>query len=228
VRCLVSRVTVGCQPPRFAGDCNTRGPWHEGSIKPIKPHHHSPVIFPVILTSEAFSRRVATLWANQRCIFLQPFGDSSRRVQWSPETHRRTIQFMALCCNESQRSPLPSRVWLRSATPTRPALGPVTVSDLSFQEAKAAVSHQIRTNTRLTLTRYPEEDYACSRYDHAYPNLVHQDEQLGDPTARKFQFKSCSGALTTEVLSDQIPALDANQQVILLSIGKWNLTPIKL
>ena len=62
-------------------------------------------------------------------------------------------------------------------------------------------------------------DWACSRYDHAYPYLVNNDPRLGDPTKRTFQFLSCSGAVTSDVLEKQIPALNANQQVIMLSIG---------
>ncbi|KAL2062145.1 hypothetical protein VTL71DRAFT_6411 [Oculimacula yallundae] len=41
----------------------------------------------------------------------------------------------------------------------------------------------------------PDGDYSCSRYDHSYPSLVNLDERLGDHTKRKFQFKSCSGAV---------------------------------
>lgn len=63
------------------------------------------------------------------------------------------------------------------------------------------------------------EDYACSRYNHAYPLIVNEDERLGDNMNRKFQFKSCSGAVIDDVLRRQIPAIDSNQQVILLSAG---------
>jgi hypothetical protein len=69
-------------------------------------------------------------------------------------------------------------------------------------------------------------DYACSRYDHAYPYLIHHDSRLGDPTIRTFQFKSCSGALTADVVNDQIPKIDSNQQIILLSAGKRSLPRI--
>lgn len=62
-------------------------------------------------------------------------------------------------------------------------------------------------------------DYACSRYDHAYPSIVNGDERLGDPANRNFQFQSCSGAVTTDVIGKQIPNIDNAQQVILLSAG---------
>ncbi|PGH17920.1 hypothetical protein AJ79_00819 [Helicocarpus griseus UAMH5409] len=64
-----------------------------------------------------------------------------------------------------------------------------------------------------------QSDWSCSRYDQAYPNLINNDARLGDPGARKFQFKSCSGATTEDVLEKQIPSLDKDQQAIILSIG---------
>lgn len=64
------------------------------------------------------------------------------------------------------------------------------------------------------------QDWSCSRYDHSYPYLINTDERLGDPAKRKFQFKSCSGAVTKDVLEKQIPSIDSGQQAILLSIGK--------
>lgn len=62
-------------------------------------------------------------------------------------------------------------------------------------------------------------DWSCRRYDHSYPNLVNQDSRLGDSSNRKFQFESCSGAVINDVIENQIPNLDSNQQVILLSAG---------
>lgn len=79
------------------------------------------------------------------------------------------------------------------------------------------------------------QDWACSRYDHSYPFLINTDERLGDdPSKRKFQFQSCSGAVTNDVLETQVPLIDSDQQVILLSIGKsvsmviWNPADIYL
>lgn len=65
----------------------------------------------------------------------------------------------------------------------------------------------------------PDSDYSCSRCDHSYPFLVNNDERLGASSNRKFQFKSCSGAVISDVLERQIPAIDSNQQVILISAG---------
>ncbi|KAK4198547.1 hypothetical protein QBC40DRAFT_308196 [Triangularia verruculosa] len=64
-----------------------------------------------------------------------------------------------------------------------------------------------------------EADFACARYDHAYPYLVNQDSRIGDPSGRNFQFLSCSGAVMKDVLDKQIPQLDNNQDAITLSIG---------
>lgn len=67
-------------------------------------------------------------------------------------------------------------------------------------------------------------DYACSRYDQAHPYLINQDPRLGDTSARSFQFKSCSGAVAQDVLDEQIPAINKDQQAILLSVGKSQAT----
>lgn len=65
--------------------------------------------------------------------------------------------------------------------------------------------------------KYEAEDWACSRYDHSYPYLIYNDPRFLLPPT--FQFLSCSGAVTQDVLDDQIPALSSNQDAILLSIG---------
>jgi len=62
-------------------------------------------------------------------------------------------------------------------------------------------------------------DWACSRYDHSYPYLVYSDPRFGDGYPN-FQFLSCSGAVTEDVLNTQIPTLNSNQDAIMLSIGK--------
>lgn len=64
----------------------------------------------------------------------------------------------------------------------------------------------------------PFLDYACSRYKESYPYLVSIDPRFGD-TAPNFQFLSCSGAVTKDLLDIQIPAMNANQNAILLSTG---------
>ncbi|RYP65149.1 hypothetical protein DL770_009068 [Monosporascus sp. CRB-9-2] len=64
------------------------------------------------------------------------------------------------------------------------------------------------------------EDWACSRYDLAYPYLINNDPRLGDPSGRNFHFRACSGAVTKDVLENQIPSVDSDQQVVLLSIDR--------
>jgi len=49
--------------------------------------------------------------------------------------------------------------------------------------------------------------------------MVHLDLRIGNSHTRNFQFKSCSGAVLKDVIEKQIPELNGNQQVILLSAG---------
>lgn len=62
--------------------------------------------------------------------------------------------------------------------------------------------------------------WACSRYDKAYPNLVNENSALGDSSKRKFQFDSCSGALTKDVTDSQVKRLDDGQNAIMISAGE--------
>ncbi|KAF6833212.1 hypothetical protein CPLU01_05731 [Colletotrichum plurivorum] len=65
----------------------------------------------------------------------------------------------------------------------------------------------------------PHSAWACSRYSHSYPMFVDADPRLGDPKSRKWQFESCSGAVTNDVVENQIPRIDGSQDAILLSAG---------
>jgi len=57
----------------------------------------------------------------------------------------------------------------------------------------------------------------CSRYDGAYPNLINL--QLGtDPESIDFMFSACSGAVTSEVIT-QAKNLTIDQQMITISSG---------
>ncbi|KAH6712549.1 SGNH hydrolase-type esterase domain-containing protein [Leptodontidium sp. MPI-SDFR-AT-0119] len=91
-------------------------------------------------------------------------------------------------------------------------------SDLSFITRLAAIgdsySAGIGAGDRLGSLG---ERWSNRRCDQAYPNLINNDERLGDPANRKFLFQSCSGAVIADVIETQIPLLDPNQQVILLS-----------
>jgi hypothetical protein len=60
----------------------------------------------------------------------------------------------------------------------------------------------------------------CCLYEKSYPVLVDEDVRLGEPAAHVFQFKSCSRAVTQDVLDHHIPAIDSSQQVVLLSVVK--------
>lgn len=95
------------------------------------------------------------------------------------------------------------------------------IYDLSNIKKIAAIgdsySAGIGAGNRLGSLLSNQGAWACSRYDHAYPNLVNGNPSLGDPAGRKFQFESCSGALTHEIKDDQIPRIDDGQDVVLLS-----------
>jgi len=51
----------------------------------------------------------------------------------------------------------------------------------------------------------------------AHPAIVSRDSRLGGP---KFQFMSCSGAISTDIIKNQIPGLEGGQDAILLSVGE--------
>lgn len=70
-------------------------------------------------------------------------------------------------------------------------------------------------------------DWACSRYDHSYPHLLHQ-KYLGDHPQRHHQFLSCSGATTKMILDNQITYLDGDLDLLTISSGgnDIGLTPI--
>ncbi|UKZ74641.1 hypothetical protein TrVFT333_002311 [Trichoderma virens FT-333] len=92
--------------------------------------------------------------------------------------------------------------------------------DLSFIKKIAAVgdSYSAGIGSGSLLARDYHE-FNCRRYDHSYPWILNEDPRLGDPAGRNFQFASCSGAVTQDVIDKQIPELDGGQQVILLSAG---------
>ncbi|KND93383.1 Lipase 1 [Tolypocladium ophioglossoides CBS 100239] len=91
--------------------------------------------------------------------------------------------------------------------------------DLSFFTKLAAVGDSYSAGIGAGDRLGGLADWACSRYDHAYPNLINEDPRLGDKSNRKFQFHSCSGAVIKDILDEQIPRVDSSQQAILLSAG---------
>ncbi|KAK2029623.1 hypothetical protein LX32DRAFT_588194 [Colletotrichum zoysiae] len=109
----------------------------------------------------------------------------------------------------------------------RQSLEDFNPDDLSYIQKLAAIgdsySAGIGAGNRLgsvVNALDPQSDWACSRYDQSYPSFVDADARLGNRATRNFQFKSCSGATSSEVIEHQIPSLDGNQDVILLSAGQ--------
>ncbi|KAL9621816.1 MAG: hypothetical protein Q9160_003789 [Pyrenula sp. 1 TL-2023] len=62
-------------------------------------------------------------------------------------------------------------------------------------------------------------DRSCSRYNHSYPALINNDARMGQNSNQKFQFLSCSGALSTDVLKKQVPSLDSGLDAVMISAG---------
>ncbi|KAK4220992.1 hypothetical protein QBC38DRAFT_429861 [Podospora fimiseda] len=70
---------------------------------------------------------------------------------------------------------------------------------------------------------FTQSDYACSRYDGSYPQLVKDDDRLkGSSGEAPFEFRSCSDPVVDDMLSKQIPYTTAHQDAILLSVGGNN------
>ncbi|WDK20854.1 kinetoplastid membrane protein 11 [Colletotrichum graminicola] len=107
---------------------------------------------------------------------------------------------------------------------SRQSLEDFDPDDLSYIQKLAAIgdsySAGIGAGNRLgsiVNALNPQSNWACSRYDQSYPSFVDGDVRLGNRATRNFQFKSCSGATSSEVIEHQIPKLNGNQDVILLS-----------
>lgn len=71
-------------------------------------------------------------------------------------------------------------------------------------------------------------DFSCSRYDTAYPTIVHDFLKTAARSNVTHQSLACSGADTTEISAKQIPLLDTNLNLITISAGgnDIGLTPI--
>ena len=64
-----------------------------------------------------------------------------------------------------------------------------------------------------------DDDENCARGQYGYPNLINQDDRMGDPSKRTFQFLACSGATSKTMIDNQVPQAGQNQQLITLSAG---------
>lgn len=91
--------------------------------------------------------------------------------------------------------------------------------DLSFIKKIAAIGDSYSAGIGAGDRLGGDGDWSCSRYSESYPMLFNEDERFGDSKDRKFQFKSCSGAVVKDVLDNQIPEISDGQDVILLSAG---------
>ena len=62
-------------------------------------------------------------------------------------------------------------------------------------------------------------DYGCSRYTGGFPSIISSDDRFGSNPNRTFQYLACSGLRSSEILSKQVPHLNDNQDVIIVSAG---------
>lgn len=63
-------------------------------------------------------------------------------------------------------------------------------------------------------------DYFCSRYDNSYPSIINANPSFGDKQGRSFQYFACSGAVTADVIKNQITGLkDRSLDLVTLTIG---------
>ena len=64
-----------------------------------------------------------------------------------------------------------------------------------------------------------DQDQFCARGTLAFPNIINQDERMGEPAHRTFQFLACSGAKSKDVVEKQVPLMGNDQSLITMSIG---------
>jgi hypothetical protein len=57
-------------------------------------------------------------------------------------------------------------------------------------------------------------DQACSRYDLSYPYLMENPDRMGPHGLSNLQFLSCSGYTSVQVLNEQIPKLQPDDDLV--------------
>jgi lysophospholipase L1-like esterase len=62
-------------------------------------------------------------------------------------------------------------------------------------------------------------DYGCSRYSGGFPNLINLDQRFGTNSNRTLQYLACSGLKSSEILAKQVPHLEPEQDIIIVSAG---------
>jgi lysophospholipase L1-like esterase len=72
------------------------------------------------------------------------------------------------------------------------------------------------------------DNEGCSRYDQSYPSQMESDDGLGDSLDRTFAFLACSGAVSNDVITKQLPKVEDGQDVITLSAGGNDVNLIRI
>ncbi|MCJ1293439.1 hypothetical protein MMC34_004994 [Xylographa carneopallida] len=89
--------------------------------------------------------------------------------------------------------------------------------DLSGIQSLAAVGDSFLSGIGAGTLLPGSDASTCSRYDGSYANVLNQ--MLGGGSTRKFDFLACAGATSSDVLNQQVPAMQSNVQAVLLSAG---------
>lgn len=66
---------------------------------------------------------------------------------------------------------------------------------------------------------YPNSSAACARYDQSYPAFIQDNDLMPQDPAAAFEYLSCSGATSPEILSGQASQLGTGYDLITVSAG---------
>ena len=81
-----------------------------------------------------------------------------------------------------------------------------------------SISALLRSSTLLISSKV-QLNTKCKQYSYGYPNLLNANEMIGENANRKMQYLGCSGAVTTDILKNQIPLMDTAQLVTISTGG---------
>ncbi|KAK2004394.1 SGNH hydrolase [Colletotrichum falcatum] len=95
---------------------------------------------------------------------------------------------------------------------------PSSPEDLSWVKKWAAVGDSYSAGIGSG-NRYPDSPKACSRSDQSYPAYIHTHELMPQNPPAAFEFLSCSGATSPEVLGNQVAGMGTGYDVITVSAG---------
>ncbi|KAK2009874.1 SGNH hydrolase [Colletotrichum eremochloae] len=95
---------------------------------------------------------------------------------------------------------------------------PSDPADLSWVKKWAAVGDSYSAGIGSG-EPYPNSSEACARYDHSYPAYIQSHDFMPQDPPAAFDYLSCSGATTTQVLDNQVMGMYTGYDVITVSAG---------